>query len=249
MYPYSFTFVDQKGNTIEDDVYVRVMTTAGADATLYTDEAGATAKTNPITPTVFEAANGICKFYCGESSLLIDAHIRNNGLGGSVTATITPTTHTIRLDWDANEFKLVIPFTNTATVETATGVYIPAFCEVVDVGVEVVTNVADATIDIGTANGTDDPDGLADGASCATAGWVRPEATVTDGDNTHYFSANVRGALLSDYEVGTDADTDEGTYREKPMRLSAEGTAEQISYTTNDKAIAGYFVVFCKKHK
>jgi hypothetical protein len=106
------------------------------------------------------------------------------------------------------------------TSETDTEFDLPATCMVVDVLTAV--DVAEATgatktIDIGTlSTDSGDADGFADALSVAATGLVRPQATVTAGNNETYYSANTRGVLLSDYLVGTDADGDFGLYREKP---------------------------------
>ncbi len=109
---------------------------------------------------------------------------------------------------------------------------LPAKAFVIDVFIDVTTAEATGatkTIDIGTnGSGSNDPDGFADAIDVSSTGLKVARGTVTAGSSTKYFSANTRGELLSDYQAGTDADTDEGLYREK---IDVTSGAESVTFT------------------
>lgn len=125
----------------------------------------------------------------------------------------------------------VIPITTAPTgAEQDTAFDLPAKASLLDVLVDVTTAEATGatkTIDVGlkASESGGDADGFAVGLSVSSAGLKRGQATVTAG----VFSANTRGAMLSDYAVGTNAD-DRGLYREKPFR-SDSVTAKSVVYT------------------
>lgn len=118
----------------------------------------------------------------------------------------------------------MVPGNNTPV---DTGWDLPAQAMVVDVLVKVDVSESGGTVDIGTLAGESggDADGFADGLDVSTTGLKRPGATVTGG----VFSARTRGALLSDYAVGTNAD-DRGLYLEKPY-LTDSVAAKSVGYT------------------
>jgi hypothetical protein len=132
---------------------------------------------------------------------------------------------------------LKIPFTNSATVEVDTGFDLPAGVLVTGAMVQVTTAVAASTIDVGilSTESGGDADGFLDGVSCATAGFVvNTMQNTTDASNT-------LGALISDTIKSADSSA---IYYRAPVPLLTDGTAKSITYTTNDKAIAGYIYLF-----
>ncbi|MBC2746202.1 MAG: hypothetical protein HF975_04200 [ANME-2 cluster archaeon] len=133
---------------------------------------------------------------------------------------------------------LTVPFVKK-TSEFDTTIELPANMIVKDTLVEVITNVASGTIDVGllSSEAGGDADGFVDGQDCATAGIYRPGATLTTGSNEVYYSAAVRGALLRALTAGSDVATDVGTYEEN-IHL-CDGTAKSLSYTTSDHTITG----------
>ena len=134
---------------------------------------------------------------------------------------------------------LEIPFTNSAASVADTGIDLPADVMIKDAWIDVTTEIAASTIDVGFINAGEggDEDGLIDGLACTAAGKIRPGVTVTTGSSETYLSANTRGVLLSDFLVGTDAGSDFGVYAEKPY--ATDGTIKSLTYTTNNKAVVG----------
>jgi hypothetical protein len=130
-----------------------------------------------------------------------------------------------------NGLWLKVPFVKK-TSEFDTTIDLPANMLVADTLVEVVTNVASGTIDIGllSSESGGDADGFVDGQDCATAGIFRPGATLTTGSNEVYYSAAIRGALLRSLTAGSDLATDVGTYEE--IVHLCDGTAKSLTYTT-----------------
>lgn len=82
--------------------------------------------------------------------------------------------------------------------------------------------------------GTNDADGFAVGVSVATTGYKYPGPTITaTTEGFSYYSANTRGALLSDYVVGTTAV--QGLYSPK----DAVGVGgESLTYTPGSTGFA-----------
>jgi hypothetical protein len=134
---------------------------------------------------------------------------------------------------------LKVPFTNSAAAVHDTGIDIPADIVIADVLIDVTTLYAGSSIEVGFINAVEggDEDGLVDAAPCTAAVKLRPGVTVTTGGTETYFSANTRGALLSDYVAGTNAASDFGVYAEKPYRT--DGTIKSLTYTTSNHACAG----------
>lgn len=125
---------------------------------------------------------------------------------------------------------MVIPF-EKKTSEFDTTYDLPAGAVVLGAFVNVVTNVASGTIDVGILSGESggDADGFIDGMSCATAGKIVPIAwdASADADNT-------LGLLISSAMLGGT-----NNYGRIPKMWVCDGTAISISYTTSDHAIAG----------
>ena len=125
----------------------------------------------------------------------------------------------------------IIPFVKQ-TSEFDTTWDLPDNALVMSVFPEVTTALASGTIDIGIlsseANG--DADGFIDGASCATAGYVKPISV-------HATEASLTVGLLS----GTHVKSADGTplYAAIAQHYQCDGTAKSISYTTSDHVIAG----------
>lgn len=128
---------------------------------------------------------------------------------------------------------LKVPFTKQ-TSEKDTGVKFMKGDVIVDCRIKVVTNVAASTIDVGL-NGSvhNDPDGLVDGVSCATAG--RPTII----DNTE--AASKVGALL---QSGIEGVAAVAANEAGPSPLLIVEDDCPLTYTTSDHAIAGYIYVF-----
>ena len=116
----------------------------------------------------------------------------------------------------------------TTAAETTIGNFIlPAKCIVHNVYVDITTLVAGKTIDVGTLDKSNDPDGFLDGVSTAVLGRILGKATRTTGSNEVYYSSTTRGVLLVAFTAGSDAVEDEGTH-------------EKIDDTTSDGATLTY---------
>lgn len=117
--------------------------------------------------------------------------------------------------------------------EQDSGYDLPAKAVVLNVWVDVTTEGAGSTIDVGLLSSeTDgDADGFVDGVSSAATGIKIPGVTVTTGSNTKFYAANpTKGVFLADHQAGTDVDQDEGLYREKSY-ASDSVTAKSVSFT------------------
>lgn len=128
------------------------------------------------------------------------------------------------------------------TAETDTTFDLPAKSVVLDVFLDVTTQQAGKTVDVGTLTGESggDPDGFIDGASLATAGLVRPGCVL----GATFYNTTTRGALLAQFFQGTDAD-DRGLYTETPY-LSTANTAKSVSYSTGEvvTAVFDIYIVY-----
>jgi len=126
---------------------------------------------------------------------------------------------------------MVIPFTKN-TSETDTTVDIPEGAVFLNAFIEVTTEVASSTIDVGIlsteANG--DADGFLDGVSCAVAGKIAP---IT-------YDASAAADLTLGELVSQDFVEDATAgYIAFPQMWIGDGTATSVSYTTSDHDIVG----------
>lgn len=125
---------------------------------------------------------------------------------------------------------MVIPFVKR-TSEFDSTYDLPAGAVVIGAFVDVTTEVASGTIDVGILSGEagGDADGFIDGMSCATAGKIVPIAwdASADADNT-------LGLLISSAMLGGT-----NNYGRIPKMWVCDGTAVSVSYTTSDHAIEG----------
>jgi hypothetical protein len=94
--------------------------------------------------------------------------------------------------------------------------------------------VADAegggSMDVGTQGTSNDPDGILDGISLASTGWVFPTATLTTGLNGQYISATTFGALTHHIDLGTDDDGDSGFIFKRGVFITG---ADPVSITSS----------------
>jgi hypothetical protein len=130
---------------------------------------------------------------------------------------------------------LKIPFTKHASVYD-TGIDIPAGMLVMDIFVDVTTNVGSSTIDVGFINAGEsgDQDGLLDGLSCAAAGLSYPlEYSTTDGNIT-------LGVLLGTHIKSADSSA---IYFMSRKPYVTDGTIKSLVYTTSNDDIAGNIYV------
>lgn len=125
---------------------------------------------------------------------------------------------------------MVIPFIQK-TSEFDSTYDLPEGAVVLGAFVDVVTNVASSTIDVGilSSEAGGDADGFIDGMSCATAGKIVPITwdASADADNTI-------GLLISNAMLGGT-----NNYGRIPVMWVCDGTAISVSYTTSAHAITG----------
>lgn len=136
-------------------------------------------------------------------------------------------------------FAVRLPFVKSTT-EVSTGFVLPAGAIVNDVFIEVSTNVAGSSIDVGLAEVTGaeaggDADGFLDGESCVTAGRVQHVNGNATAEN------NTLGALLVVADI-KDA-TSPANYYSVPKQHIGDGVAKTITYTTSNHAVAGNIFV------
>lgn len=128
-------------------------------------------------------------------------------------------------------YAVKIPFTKSTT-EVDTGIEIPANVICTGAFVEVTSNVAASTIDVGLLSTEDsgDADGFLDGVSCANAGFIMPVN-----------QAAAAASLTAGELISTDIKSADGTaiYFALPKEHVFDGTTKTVSYTTSDHAIVG----------
>lgn len=106
--------------------------------------------------------------------------------------------------------KIAFGATELGGTETNTSFTFPASGAVALAAWIYVSDSESGTMDVGTQGTSNDPDGLLDGISLSSTGWVFPTATHTTGLNADYVSATTFGALTHDIELGADLATDIG---------------------------------------
>lgn len=138
-------------------------------------------------------------------------------------------------------FAVRVPFVKNTT-ETATGLIIPAGAVINDVFINVVTNAAGSSIDVGLAEVTGaevggDADGFLDGEACTATGRVQHVQFNTDA------TKNTLGAYLTAGDVKS-ADSS-ALFYSVPKQHVGDGVAKTLTYTTSNHTVAGdIFVVF-----
>ena len=128
-----------------------------------------------------------------------------------------------------------VPYAKS-TAEKDTGIDLPAGLVVTDVVVQSITAVASATIDIGISSGEvgGDADGFVDGESLATTGFIKH----VNGNTT--LANNTIGAFLSGANIIGASPAPNYLVPEFHV---CDGTAESVTYTTTDHAVAGNFYI------
>lgn len=168
-----------------------------------------TSLTNPVTTTNFASTTycgGKVKFRTTSSSQdLIVTH--TTGMYSAVIKSFTPQMHKIVIDERTGmEHVGIIWFTSNDNSETDTGIDFVADTLISDVRVEVVTVDAGETLDVGllSTETSGDADGLRDGVSVATAGFVADTGVITNGTTVDYTPDSTYGALLYTIIAGSD---------------------------------------------
>jgi len=135
-------------------------------------------------------------------------------------------------------FGVRIGFTKS-TSEADTNVDLPSGVIVTAAIPKITTNAGSSTLDVGilSSEAGGDADGFIDGASCATAGWVKPinvDATAAN---------NTVGVFLVEDDIKSADST--ALYASFPSFHVGDGTATSVTYTTSNHTVAGdiYLVV------
>lgn len=230
---------DQEGKAVEAGCQVFVFTAGGTTlATIQKDAQGSATKANPILVATFDADKMVDFFGTvdGTYDILV---VHKDGRQARLSGVSGVSGHRIVLPNTQGRHR-IFAFGNANTVETDSGQDLAKDEVVTDVLVEVVTAVASATIDVGLLSSETggDMDGFADAVSAATAGFIRPGVTHTNGTTTDFVSAVTRGTLLATFLVGSDAAASPGFYAEKSHR--GDGVAKSLVHNTSNHAIAGY---------
>lgn len=247
---YSLSVVDQQSlgsgssdGVIDSGIYAFVYD-AGTKtlSTIYSD-AAATAKTNPISRTVF-ATDGKIEFFSTAESH--DIFVSHSDGSGALKSDVTPTVHTLPLDRSSLNKCMVFPIAfNSGGTEVDTGLDLPYNSRVTDVALEVVTSDSTETCAIGilSSETNGDADGLMVAVSVAAVGMVQGWA-VTVGGNETYVSATNYGALMGLGKVGTDVANDCGIPG-GAGHIVQPSNGRSISYTpSSSDTLAGYGYVY-----
>lgn len=115
-------------------------------------------------------------------------------------------------------------------VETNTSFAFPAGGAILHNAFIYVADGESGTMDVGTQGTSNDPDGILDGISLASTGWVFPTVTLTTGLNGQYISATTFGALSHKIDLGTDDDGDSGFVIPQPTLITG---ADPVSITSS----------------
>lgn len=226
-----------EANLITSGITYKVLATGSDTAeTLYTSNGMAEATssmTNPVTTTVFNAADMI-DFVCDPTDsdddkvdlLVVDTN-------GGFTAFIEDfdtSTHAIYIDETPGcAHHGVIWFTSNDNVATDTGVNFLPDTRIDDVVVEVVTVDASETLNVGTA---DTANGFRSGVALDNAGYIQDTAVITSGSSVDYWTASTYGSLLATAITGADTDVKTlGGIARKPHYVTTSGTDDDLYYT------------------
>jgi len=104
------------------------------------------------------------------------------------------------------------------------------------------------TIDVGflSSESGGDIDGLLDGVSTAAQNMVKGEGIVSLGVNTHFFTANTFGVMLSNFQAGSDVNQDEGLFTRK-NHIVGVSTALSLVYqlgAAHTELVADIYVLY-----
>jgi hypothetical protein len=218
----------------------------GAVATIYVNDLAASAASNPGT-----ISNGQIKFFMDDSITSVDISIYTSEGDAIFLRGVTPDkTHRAQVDKDKIEQTLVIGIACTTSTETTTGFTFVGPVTITDIELFIETVDATETLDVGVdGTTTNDPDGLIDGVSLATAGSPEIGPVLTSGSNEVYISASTRGVLLSTITAGSDATEDHGTYVTHQCHIGAAETDANITISGSSGAdtAVGYLLLTLKK--
>jgi hypothetical protein len=218
----------------------------GAEATIYANDQTATAGSNPGT-----ISSGQIRFFMDSSVTTVDISIYTSDGDAIFLRGVNPDkTHRCQVDPNKVDQVLVIGISCTTSTETTTGFTLVGPVDIDDIKLFIETVDATETIDVGLdGTTTNDPDGLIDGASLATAGSVELGPVLTSGSNEVYISAQTKGVLLATITAGSDATEDHGTYYESECHIGAAETDANITISGSSGADTGvgYLLLYLTK--
>lgn len=234
---YNVGFEDEYNRPIDTTLLTSVSVyTFGTNtlATIYQDEAGKVAQTNPIT----SFTNHGVRFFGGATRYDFSV------VGPAATAQrlgVQPTDVRMVVPTQAQQYgpgvKIKkIDITSAPTgAEQDTGWDLPAKAVILDVFIDVTAAEATGgtkTLDVGLKSGESggDANGFLAAISVAATGLIRGKAALTAGANESYFASTTRGALFGTFLAGTNAAGDVGTCYEQP-HASTSVTAKSLTYT------------------
>ncbi len=209
-----------------------------------------TAKTNPVTTTVYAADGGRIDFWCDPTDVTDDRYVDLIVIdtNGGFTAFIE--------DFDSYNHRIVIDETpgivhhgviwfGPTETATDTGINFLPKTVIHDVIVEVITTDSTRGMTVGTA---DTAAGFLNGVSMTTAGFIKDTAVITSGSNADYWTVSTYGTLLATAITG--ADTNVTTLGGRTMLfghyVNTSGTDDDLYYagsqgTTTAAGFIHYF--------
>lgn len=170
-----------------------------------------TAKTNPVTTTVF-AVDGKIDFVADPTDALdtyVDLIVTDtNGGYSAFIEDFTANQRTVVIDETPGiPHTNIIWFAASSEVETDTGVDFLANTIITDCRVEVVTTDSAKTLSVGllSTETAGNASGLRSGVLMTTAGFVKDTGVITGGSTIDYTAASTYGSLLYTAITGSDA--------------------------------------------
>jgi hypothetical protein len=124
---------------------------------------------------------------------------------------------------------------NAGTVQTV-GFTLPKYgvLDLRSFGVFVTVAESGGTIDVGFKNAVEsgDEDGIIDGISLTSTGWVFPTITLTQGTNAHYISATTYGLdVIPAAQKGANTAEQNAVITWDPWAFVGNGTIKTMTYT------------------
>ena len=208
-----------------------------------------TAKTNPVTTTVFASDGGKISFVCDPTDATNDRYVDLlvvDTVGGytALVKNFSPSMRTITIDGTVGKrHKGVVWMTPTTTDETSTGITFPQNTYIHDVWMEVITAAA-STVDVGllSSGTTGDADGFRKGVLFSTTGFVKDTGVVTAGTTIDFTAASTYGALLYTAITGTDGVATGGgrSYIGHVIERTQTGVLTYTSYVSTLRGLIHY---------
>ncbi len=202
-----------------------------------------TAKTNPVTTTVFATDGGRISFVCDPSETgdtYVDLIVVDT-VGGysSFVQHFSANEHVVVIDETPGIMHHgMVWFSGTTITETSTGIYFIGDTLIHDVQVEVVGVSASQTLDVGIKNV--DPNGLRVGVLLTTAGYIADTGVVTTATYYTYYPASTYGALLKTAITGTGSTFHGGATNLNYVLTSAVTAGDFLTYTNSGATATGY---------